>query len=399
MAHPSQELQSHRYKAGSLVCFLGRSSELAYAELEVFFPSVSRLTEDIALVQEDALNVWHSKQDASTALTVLGGTVKIATVLGVVPKIDSEYLFRVVFEHLLGRRTFGFSTYGVVPSFSKTQYETVKDRLEQNGHHVRFILPREGSVLSAVAVAKQNILEINIVPVSDGYLLVETAAVQEFEQWADRDYNRPFADSKKGMLPPKAARMIVNIALGSDAKGKTVLDPFCGMGTIPCEAILRGAIAMGSDISLSVVEKAKQNTIWLRKAHSSLPPVTYFVSDATHVSGLVREGTIDAIVTEPYMGSSTVGEGKITDPKAMRNILKGLEKLYIGCLKDWKSVLKPHGVVIMAIPEIVLANTKYSVKNVIDSCETLGYTCSQGPLSYSRPNAIVRRMFYTFIKV
>ena len=86
------------------------------------------------------------------------------------------------------------------------------------------------------------------------------------------------------------------------------------------------------------------------------------------------------------------------DKKEIKNAVKGLEKLYIGCLREWHALLKPHGVVVMALPDIVLANTKYSVKNVIDRCETLGYTTEQGPLPYSRPNAVVRRMFYKFIK-
>jgi tRNA G10 N-methylase Trm11 len=200
------------------------------------------------------------------------------------------------------------------------------------------------------------------------------------------------------MLPPKAARMVVNIGLGADALGKTLLDPFCGMGTIPGEAVLRGSVAMGSDNAKEAIEKAKKNSIWLRNSDSTLPPITYFVSDATHVSENIRKGTIDAIVTEPFMGSPNLGLGKITDKKEIRNAVKGLEKLYIGCLREWHDLLKTNGVIVMALPEIELGKTKYFVKNVIDSCETLGYTTSDGPLPYSRPQATVRRMFYKFIK-
>ena len=170
------------------------------------------------------------------------------------------------------------------------------------------------------------------------------------------------------------------------------------MGTIPGEAILRGAVAMGSDNAKEAIEKAKKNSIWLRTRDATLPPITYFVSDATHVSEFVRSGTIDAIVTEPFMGSPKLGLGKITDPKDIRNAVKGLEKLYIGCLRDWHELLKPNGVVCIALPEIDIANTKYFVKSIIDSCETLGYTIQDGPLPYSRPQAVVRRMFYKFIK-
>jgi len=98
------------------------------------------------------------------------------------------------------------------------------------------------------------------------------------------------------------------------------------------------------------------------------------------------------------MGSPKLGLGKITDKKEIRNAIKGLEKLYIGCLRDWLDLLKQDGVIVIALPEIIQGNTKYYVKSIIDSCETLGYTMTSGPLPYSRPQAVVRRLFYIFRK-
>lgn len=382
----------------SYLFFLGRNVELARAELSVFFPAGTPISDTVIRVQEDHCTRNGQIIPIADALGVLGGTVKIAEVLDEGPHIDPIILARMIARDESTHITFGVSTYEATPAVSKKEYAQVKELLEQDGRKVRFIFPQEHNILSGVAVAKQHVFEINIVKTTDGYLFSKTIAVQEFEEWADRDYGRPYFDSKKGMLPPKAARMAVNIGLGAEVKGKTVLDPFCGMGTIPGEAVLSGAIAMGSDVSGEAVEKAKKNSIWLRSAHPTLPPITYFVSDATHISQQIHAETIDVIVTEPYMGSPKLGEGKITDPKEIKNMLKGLEKLYIGCLREWKTILKPGGIIVMAIPEIVLGNTKYSVKNIIDSCERLGYTNPQGPFSYSRPQAVVRRMFYIFKK-
>jgi tRNA G10 N-methylase Trm11 len=114
------------------------------------------------------------------------------------------------------------------------------------------------------------------------------------------------------------------------------------------------------------------------------------VSDAVHVSAAVDASTIDAIVTEPFMGPPKVRD--------VKNTLKGLEKLYIGCLRDWHTVLKPQGVVMMALPMYELGGRMYFVKKVIDMCETLGYTIVTGPIEYSRPQAIVKRVFYLFQK-
>jgi tRNA G10 N-methylase Trm11 len=383
----------------SYLFFLGRSHELAFQELSVFFPTSSQISDTIVEVSDDSFT--HNKKELpiKDALSVLGGTVKIAQILGSETTLSPLDIAKYILKESDGKLTFGMSSYEGVPKVSERTNREIKEILEKGGRKARFILPKEHAILSGVAVSKQDVLEINIAAHDGAFLITKTVALQEFEEWAIRDFERPFYDSKKGMLPPKAARMAVNIGLGADAQGKTLLDPFCGMGTIPSEALLEGAIVMGSDSDKDAVEKAKKNDIWLRSYHTTLPPITYFVSDATHVSQQIRKETIDVIVTEPFMGSPKLGEGKITDPKEIKNSIRGLEKLYIGCLKDWQKILKPKGVVVIAIPQIVLANTKYSVKTVIDSCETLGYTNLLGPLPYSRPQAVVRRMFYKFVKL
>jgi hypothetical protein len=382
----------------SYLFFLGRSIELGSVELLTFFPNCTSLEDSIYRVDEDTILVNGKTLPIQEAIHVLGGIVKIAETIDTIPHMDPFPFVRYLVKELENNITFGISTYEKVGKISQSLYQDIKKLLEQEGKKVRFVLPKEGNTLGSVVVEKQGVIELNVIATAEGLLLSRTIAVQEFESWASRDYDRPYFDSKKGMLPPKAARMIVNIGLGRDAAGKTLLDPFCGMGTIPGEAILRGAIAMGADNAHDAVEKAKKNTIWLRSRDSSLPPVTYFVSDATHISEFVREETIDAIVTEPFMGSPKMGLGKVTDSKEIKNAIKGLEKLYIGCLREWHALLKPHGSIVMALPEITHGNTKYFVKNIIDSCETLGYTTDCGPLPYSRPQAVVRRMFYKFIK-
>jgi len=382
----------------SYLFFLGRSTDLAEAELSVFFPNAIKLSDTLFQVDQDEFTSRGTQLPISEALKVLGGVVKIAEILGVEPAVTAMNIVKYLLPLGETKITFGISTYEGVSFVSQSMYQEVKEILEQESRKVRFVMPKEHHILSSVAVSKQDVTELNIVSYENTCLFSKTIAIQEFEEWASRDYDRPYFDSKKGMLPPKAARMAVNIALGSEPTGKTLLDPFCGMGTIPGEAVLLGAIPMGSDNDKEAIEKAKKNSIWLRSNDAKLPPITYFVSDATHISDQIRKETIDAIVTEPFMGTPKLGEGKITDKKDIRNALKGLEKLYIGCLREWHGLLKPNGVIVMAFPDIIIANTVFSVKNVIDSCETLGYTKQLGPLGYSRPQAVVRRMFYVLRK-
>ena len=364
----------------SYLYILGRTPDLAFLELKTFLPDVSRVTDDVA-------------QGSSTVpIDRLGGTVKIAENVGHIATITPEIL-----APYIDRATFGLSFYGMHQKPTRILLEGIKTLVSGSGRHVRFVEARDGSELSSVVISKQHVQEYVVVKKDDGYVLGKTIAVQPFDDWGVRDFGRPNADPHAGMLPPKVSRMIVNIA---DRKRdntqlltqKTLLDPFCGMGTILGEALVMGWNVVGSDVDDDVVTRARENIRWLTEHKIAAEGVTcrLNVVDATHVSEMVDHGTIDAIVTEPFMGPTKV--------KDVKNTIKGLEKLYIGCLREWLKVLKPNGVILMAMPLYTVAGKTYSVKKVIDKCEMLGYTIQEEPIEYGRPGAIVKRVFYLFQK-
>ena len=363
----------------SYLFILGRTPELAFVELQTFLPDVTRIAEGVA---SSANTVPISK---------LGGTIKIAEIIGNVQSLTPDTL-----APYIDSQTFGLSFLGDNPKPSRTLLEGIKTILVRGGRHVRFVESRNGRQLSSVVIQKQHVQEYMIVEQHDGYCVGKTIEAQPFEDWNTRDYGRPYADPKAGMLPPKVSRMVVNIAdrkrdIGKVLAQKTLLDPFCGMGTILAEALVMGWNVVGGDQSEDVLTRTRKNLQWLVQKETDLG-VTYrlHVVDAVHISDLVDKESVDAIVTEPFMGPP-----KITD---VRNTIKGLEKLYIGCLRDWKQTLRPHGVVMMALPMYTLGGKTYFVKKVIDMCETLGYTIVTGPIEYSRPQAIVKRVFYLFQK-
>lgn len=356
----------------------GRTPELSLLELRSFFPEATLLSPEVACVTtEDAIS-------PSAIMEKLGGTVKIATILGTTVTLSPDSLvpFLPVTD---GAIHFGISLYGV--SLPASFLADTKKLLAAKGIRARYATARHGETLSSVTVDKNAITELVVVRHKDKYIVGITRAVQSYEQWNTRDYGRPYADAKAGMLPPKVARMIVNIAR-SHAFG-TLFDPFCGMGTVLSEAYLSGWKIVGSDMSADVVGKAKKNLEW---AHAT---AKMFVSDATHVSETLSPNSIDAIVTEPFMGKAGISH----QPSEIRNQIKGLEKLYIGCLRDWSKVLRPGGVAVIALPEYAIGDRIYFVKKVIDMCENLGYTTLAGPIAYSRPQATVRRKFFVFKKI
>lgn len=372
------------------IFLFGRTPDLSWLELSSLFITAERLGPNIGLVN----NLSNSPEEL---VNELGGTIKIAEVLGEIDAVEVSKLIQF-FPNGEQKLVFGISIYGNEKLPVKLLSD-MKQMLKSRIGHVSFVESEHGETLSSVVIAKKQVYELVVIKQNNKYLVAHTVAVQDFEEWSRRDYSRPYSDPKAGMLPPKVARMVVNIALKNSQErnfqGKQVLlDPFCGMGTILAEAWLSGWRVIGADQSSDVVKKARANLAWLTTNYPKQTDIGpgLLECDATHISDQVVENSVDAIVTEPFMGNTVI------DVANVKNIVKGLEKLYLGCLKDWSKVLKPSGKIVMALPKYEVGDRTYFVKKVVDNCEKLGYTIQVGPIEYSRPQAIVKREFFVFQK-
>ncbi len=396
------------------IFILGNTSELCLAELQSVLSTIDnkyRLLDQCfpAVMIETSVEL-----DTVSLLQRLGGTVKIGQYLTETETLTVTELAKLIQKHLPAKAVFGLSFYGQEKYFnlSLTQFlGQIKTQLLNEVPQVRYVLPKENWALSSVVVSKQQVTEFLLIAVSSNKWLVGvTRGVQDFSMWTSRDINRPYIAAKAGMLPPKVARMLVNLVSSkfNDQSSKLLLDPFCGMGTILQEALLTGWQVVGSDNSQIAVAKAQKNLDWLSSNYPQVKntPVRIFVSDATHVAEKIAPDSIDAIVTEPFMGvpfetrgSQILHKGHPVTVKSITNIIKGLEKLYLGALKEWHKILKPDAYVVIIFPEIHFGSEIFSVKKLIDRCENLGYTLVQDSYSYSRPQAIVRRKIYIFRKI
>lgn len=334
--------------------------------------------------------------------TILGGTVKAGPVIARTEQLDPA-LFVDLLSESQGKINFGMSIYGEVSVDISALCHAVKDALKQKGIVSRFVLPQKNMILSSVAVSKQSVSEFLIVPQDGQFLIAKTAFVQDVDAWSARDYGRPNVDPKKGMLPLKVARMMVNLGIGvKNPHDCIVADLFCGMGSILSEAVVLGCKQIvGCDISQQSIDRTHANLEWLKKHFELSFESNLICGDATHAREYFKKGQFDCIVTEPYLGPA-YERGAVIDRQKIVNTIKGLQKLYIGSLREWYSLLADERRVVMVFPEIQVEDKGhtyiYTVKNVIDRCEKLGYTLVAGPLRYARPHAIVRRQIYVLKK-
>jgi 23S rRNA G2445 N2-methylase RlmL len=105
--------------------------------------------------------------------------------------------------------------------------------------------------------------------------------------------------SRPGSLHPPLAAAMVNLA--ASPLGATLLDPFCGTGTIPIEATGDGRRIVASDRDPTAVASAVTNAGSRR--------ITWLTADAANLP--VADGTIDLVVTNPPWSRQVTPTGSL----------------------------------------------------------------------------------------
>jgi 23S rRNA G2445 N2-methylase RlmL len=107
--------------------------------------------------------------------------------------------------------------------------------------------------------------------------------------------------SRPGALHPPLARALALVA--APGAGDVVLDPTCGVGTIPIEAALLEprVVALGSDLDSAAVADARAN------ARRAGVDARFAVGDATQIS--LGPGAADRVVVNPPWGRAVAARG------------------------------------------------------------------------------------------
>jgi tRNA G10 N-methylase Trm11 len=158
--------------------------------------------------------------------------------------------------------------------------------------------------------------------------LAESLGAQNITAYAKRDQERPARDAFVGMLPPKLAQIMLNLALGQTAEAKNVLDPFCGTGVVLQEALLQGHTVYGSDLSPKMVDYTRRNLTWLNETHAQYPlGRIQEIREGDAMDYLWAEAPmLDAVVCEAYLGqpfSATPSPSKLREVRGNCNHIIG----------------------------------------------------------------------------
>lgn len=329
---------------------LGRNPALSAAEVLALHPDGK-----IVACANDIL-ILESPDAGNNVMFRLGGTIKAGFLQdGIYGKEDLEAVCEGLFygNDVKIKKNFGISYYTLENKDNElfTQDEVnqlgmgLKRKLASDGGRIRFVTSREPK-LSAVIVEKNHLLdqgcEFVIIGNNEGFYVGVTSWVQEFESASHRDFGRPARSMKVGMVPLQLAKIMLN--LGRVSEGKIVLDPFCGFGTILSESLFMGAHVIGSDIERKMILGTERNLKWTQKEFG-IQNVEYnfFQSPVEEIALHIDPQSIDAIVTEPFLGS-------VTNTASRMENIQELAKLYVASFEQFAKVLKPGGRVVFLFP-------------------------------------------------
>lgn len=385
---------------------LGREFLLAAAELG----AVLNLTSNEQLTTDQNISILKTRKniDPATLIGQLGGTVKIGTELG--NNLTKKKLEEKIIDELKtikGKKTFGLSYYGDnkydlknIQSFGLG----LKRKLKQANRPVRYVQNRELILSSAVVknnklitTGREFLIAINH---NNEFSLAKTLAIQPFAQFSQRDYGRPERDDNSGLLPPKLAMMMINLAQAE--KSDAILDPFCGSGTILSEAGLLGYDNLiGNDISLKAISDTKKNLAWICQNYNlTNKNFALYQQDITKSNNNLKPNSINAIITEPYLGQPL--KGNETKQQLIKQSQE-LKELYLAAFAQFKISLKKKGVVIFIIPRFKYWQEWITI-NCVEEIKKLGFKPkpllpNHDFLTYHRPNQHLAREIWRFIPI
>jgi len=386
---------------------LGRIPELSIVELLKFALfhegksfKVKEASEKFIILETE------QKIDLSFWQKQLGGIVKCGEIIKEIKEFKEEEVKEILLRESgptkVGSKIFfGLSFYFLTKKVSfdeiKNYSLSLKKIFREEGISASFILPKEKPFLSTAAIIKSKLLEkgkeLVFLIEKDKILIGQTLSIQSIEEEAALDFLRPHHEIEKGLIPPKLAKILINLA--SVRKEEVILDPFCGSGTILGQAFLMGyQHLLGSDQSQKAISQTKENLAWLKEKFGRVAEIKIFQSDVKEISRKLPPHSISAIITEPFLGPLQV-------QNQPQRIIENLSDLYIQAFESFKKILKPGGRVVIIFPIFFIGGKKINLP-ILEKISSLGWkqeklsSVSRGSLIYSRPGQKVLREIFVF---
>ncbi len=377
-----------------MLCILGRQPELGHAELSSLYGSADMFGQEAATISTTSFDIQS-----------VGGIQKAGKVTLDIPHTDWPAINQTVLRHYSQvwsqvdkKITLGISVYGtskIRPKHITSLALTLKRNLKKAGVSVRTI-PNTSIALNT-ATSHHNKLglsphkvELLIVQGPSRTLVAESTGAQNITALAKRDQGRPKRDAFVGMLPPKLALMMINMAVGNGKGNQLVLDPFCGTGVILQEALLRGYNVCGSDLSNKMISYTETNLEWLQKTHRFTAALHSLEQADATTATWKHAKDVTAVVCEAYLGQPF---SATPSPAKLREVRGNCNAIISNFLKNIGTQVQPGTSFAVAVPAWRnISTNKITRLPLVHHLEEMGYVqTNTQPLLYYRKDQVVAR--------
>ncbi len=394
-------MEMHRSIQEETVFIPGKNWKLSLAEIVAFLETKKKLFEIVAASKEFFI-IKLREDSEGIDIADLGGVIKIGRArksfstdlfkasflekgkenrVRLEQEVSSSDIIGEMLEKGTGKYTFGVSVYNAEETLRSASRgiqryvgSAIKQKLREHDVKSDFLgFPRDRQCpqLTHVEVLKKGLVEkkaeVLVCLGKQQTWLATTSGVHDPFEFQKRDIGKP-RQRKIFAIPPRLARIMVN--LSSCAAGTTLLDPFCGVGTILQEALLAKAKVVGLDSNPWCVEAANTNLRWITEEYG-LKDAQYRVlrGDALNLAKRIGYG-VDCIVTEPDLGPAL--RDMPTTPYALK-IIKKLEPLFLGFLEEACKVLVNEGRLVLVTPYIRTRSGEPVKMNIEKPAEENGF--------------------------
>ncbi|MFH1451886.1 MAG: DNA methyltransferase [archaeon] len=350
---------------------LGRNPELSRQEILTYLEARNKNSKEI-LFEENYLII---ETEEKFNIQELGGVLKLGTVEFEGNLRDFQnYLNK---NEIVPADKFAYSLFGnFEPEILKEKFkkERKKAVLKHGGRQLKFQSGEKTNIsktrFSLFLHEKNN--KIYFGRVTQDY---------DYEQIENRDMNKPTRREQLA-ISPRLSKILINL---SGAKpNDLLLDPFCGVGPILQEALIKNIKVYGIDKDKEAIIDAEKNIKWLKQ--------NYQINSEYKLENIDAKKTPDlqfrAIATETPLGKLL--KKKQTNEEAEQAI-QNFESFIIPVLRRLKKSKKPKAKIAITFP--VVRRFRVNAKKI---AEKSGLKILIGPIEESRPDQFISRDILVF---
>ncbi len=354
---------------------VGRNVELSIAEIKSFLEREKIPFRIISIVRNGML--IETERILRGMIDKLGGTVSIGEVLAegdskkITEILDTKSLYNVK----------GNKLNYVVFDFHGKDSERISFYLK-NRFRIEGLKATEKKPTGRINLQNgEEVSKVSSSLINEQYFIFEDyfgKIIEEtdYEKIEKRDMEKPVRRSELS-ISPRLAKILIN--LSKVKQGETLLDCFCGVGTILQEALLQDIKVIGIDKDRKAIDCSELNLKWF-----NFDKRNYKLINAD--SSLITIPKVDAIATEPQLGEL---QKRMPSEEKAKQIVNSFEKLMISVLRNLKKEV--GGRIVFTAPLIQTEKKKISC-NLSSVAFQAGLKIVRGfPIDEFRENSIVGR--------